>query len=260
MAGAIAASFAASCMLLEPYPGGGDPLDVFGDPGAGVSGGDPQDPLVDPPTDEDVSVANLIDQDCPDDPKKDCVVALPGTGFPVRLQFIADAANVVGGGIRIKGSQEVQWTLLADVAGKTTGELSFAYVLPSDACDGLPNLCHVIETEQFAVVTTSDGFAVSEAIEVNVVLQCATCSSQSCVDALPPGACKTCTQPDVCDQLGQVCFSPGAPGDGTEAATIFDAFLDDDGVLWSSDQGCAQGETVCQAALDEFNQSMTCTF
>ncbi|RMG98692.1 MAG: hypothetical protein D6705_05340, partial [Deltaproteobacteria bacterium] len=118
---ALVLSASAACALLEPYPGGGDPAEALQKDGAGPTGGTPQDPLIDPPTDTSVSVVSEIS--CPDDTDKGCVLALPGTGFPVHLSFVAQAGNVVGGGIRIEGSNEVQWTLLADVMGEVSGEL-----------------------------------------------------------------------------------------------------------------------------------------
>ncbi len=251
---ALAFSMACACVLLEPYPGGGDPGDALAKGQAGPPGM-AQDPLVDPPEDPSVMVLNAIN--CPADPDKGCVLALPGTGFPVHLTFNAPAANVIGGGISVEGSNEVQWTLLGDVSGQTAGDIQFSYLLPDDVCDGIPNLCHVIETKQFAV--TSD-LKVSKPVVVKVVLQCASCDSASCQQALPANACQECVQPDTCKMLGDVCFAPGKPGENTDAETIYDAFLDEDGALWSSEMGCAQGEPICQKALDNFNMTMQCTF
>ncbi len=240
---------ASGCTLLEPYPGGEDPAKALVSDAAGPQGGTPQDPLINPPTDPTVSVIDLTD--CPSGSDRGCTVALPGTGFAVYLGFQAPNENVLGGGIRIEGSPEVQWTLLQAVKDKTQGEILFSYVLPSDVCSDLANLCHTITTEQFAVVSDgAGGFAVSPPVVVDVVLQCATCDSKSCVEALPAGACRTCMQPDACDTLYENCYAPGAPAEMSEFADVFDAFLSESGILWTSRDGCLQGEALCQNAVD----------
>ena len=241
--GAIALS---ACTLLEPYPGGEDPDRVLGMEGAGISGdeGSVQNPLVDPPVDEKVSIVN----------KLDATVAIPGGGFPIRLGFVDknDPPRVVGGGIRLAGSDEVQWTLLANVKDQKDGDIEFDYVLPNDACEDLANLCHPIETEQFAVTQDpqSGAFAVSEPEPVQVVLQCATCDSASCLDLLPPGSCKACPQPDSCISFYEACFAPGQPEAESDAAETFDAFLGPDGLLWGGIDTCIQGEALCDNALE----------
>ncbi len=254
-AGLLTGALLGACTLLQPYPGGGDPADALRGDGAGPTGGEPQDPLVDPPTDESVSVLDLTV--CPDgtpadESDKSCTIALPGTGFPVHLGFQAPGRNVVGGGIRIEDSPEVQWTLLQAVKDQNQGEIQFSYVLPADACANLSNLCHTIRTEQFAVVADgAGGFAVSRPVVVDVVLQCATCDSQSCLDALPAGSCKTCPQPDACKTLYDMCYAPGQPSEGTDFADIFEVFLGTNGTLWSTVDGCIQGEALCKDTLDK---------
>jgi hypothetical protein len=231
------------CSLLQPYPGGGDPADAFTKSGGGLENG--EDPLLDPPTDDSVSVVARSDYE------PAVTVALPGTGFPIRLAFTAPNRNVVGGGIRLPGSDEVQWTFTSGVQDQNAGDIDFTYLLPMNACEDVSNLCYDIVTEQFAVAQQTDGsYAVSEPVEVIVVLQCATCTSLSCLETLPPGVCKECTQPDACKQLYDVCYAPGAPSAGTDTAKLFDIFLGENGILWSGAEGCFQGDGLCQAVLD----------
>ncbi len=224
------------CSLLTPYPGGEDPVLAFLPSNApGIPGA--EGPLVDPPIDPSVTAESLIDQ----------VVARPGAAFPIHLDFVASNENVVGGGIRFPGSDEVQWTFVEGVNGEPTGEIRFGYVLADEACDDVGNLCHEINTEQFAVTQVGGEFQISEPVDVVVVLQCGTCESASCVDALPDG-CMSCGQPDVCVALYEACFAPGQPGE--DQVQSFNAFLGSDGALWSSDSACAQGEALCQGLLD----------
>ena len=62
---------------------------------------------------------------------------------------------------------------------------------------------------------TKDGeFVVSPGKEVTVVLQCATCDSQSCQDLLPPDECFFCGQPDICNQYFDRCLAEGQPNFG----------------------------------------------
>lgn len=232
-----AAGLGFGCALLVPYPGGEDPASVFLPSNSpGFPNG--ESPLVDPEVDPTVTAASLID----------VAVALPGAAFPISLEFEASNSNVVGGGIRFPGSDEVQWTFVEGVSGLMMGELHFGYVIAEEACDEVANLCHEIVTEQFAVSQVDGVFHVSEPVEVPVVLQCATCESASCLDVLPPGECKTCPQPDVCIELYDTCFAPGQPGE--EQADTFEAFLGEDGVLWTSELACQQGQALCQGMLD----------
>lgn len=234
---ALAASLAFGCSLLLPYPGGGDPVEVFlPDNAPGFP--DPQDPLIDPQTDLSVQADSLIDVG----------VAIPGSAFPIHLSFDAPNLNVVGGGIRFPGSDEVQWTFIEGVSGLEAGELRFGYVLADDACDEVANLCHEILTEQFAVSQVDGEFLISRPVEVRVVLQCATCESQSCVELLPADECKTCTQPQACVDVYEMCFAPGMPGE--DQAETFETFLGEDGALWSSAGTCAQGQALCEGLLE----------
>jgi len=231
----------ASCSLLQPYPGGGEPARAFTSGDSGIDGGE-EEPLLDPPTDDSVSVINNLD---------DVVVALPGASFPISLNFQAPMRNVVGGGIRFQGSDEIQWTLLERVMQEQTGDVDFAYVMAGDACDGLSNLCHEVDAEQFVVTELGNDFAVSEAIAVTVVLQCATCDSTSCVAALPPGTCQECVRPDACSDVFNNCFAGGAPYEGTSEAILFDNFFGEQGVLWRSAATCVEGEALCDLLIEE---------
>ena len=233
----VAASVVAGCSLLLPYPGGEDPAEVFL-PENAPGFPDPQAPLVDPKTDPSVTAQSLID----------VALALPGSAFNIHLSFQAPNQNVVGGGIRFPGSDAVQWTFIQGVSGLDSGELRFAYVLADDACDDVANLCHEIQTEQFAVSQIGGEFLVSEPVPVRVVLQCATCDSQSCLQVVPAGQCKTCSQPEACVTVYDECFAPGAPAE--DQAGVFEAFLGADGALWASAGTCAQGEALCEGLLE----------
>jgi hypothetical protein len=233
----VAACCLAGCTLLLPYPGGGDPAEVFL-PESAPGFPDAQAPLVDPLTDLSVSAQSLIDVG----------LALPGAAFNIHLSFQAINQNVVGGGIRFPGSDEVQWTFIQGVTGLESGELRFAYVLANDACEELTNLCHEIQTEQFAVSQIGGEFLVSPPVKVPVVLQCATCDSQTCVELVPAGQCKTCSQPEACVTVYEECFTPGAPAE--DQAGVFQAFLGEDGALWASAGTCVQGEALCQGLLE----------
>ena len=70
------------------------------------------------------------------------------------------------------------------------------FVVDEQICGQVPNLCHEIKTEQFAVARNTVGdvdgdgvpdgeFVVSRPVEVTVVLQCSTCESPSCQELLP---------------------------------------------------------------------------
>ena len=229
-----------SCGLLLPYPGGGDPADAFSLPDSGIPNA--EEPLDNPPTDEDVNVINNFD---------DVVVAVPGGAFPVSLNFQAPNQNVVGGGIRFEGSDEVQWTLLNTVMGQTTGDVAFSYVVSPDACGDVANLCYEIPAEQFAITNVGGEFRISEPIAVTVVLQCATCTSTSCLDILPPGSCQECSQPDACKQVFDACYSEGSPWEGTAEENVFNQFLGLQGSLWKSAETCVEGEALCELFLEE---------
>ncbi len=245
---ALAFAPALACGLLVPYPGGGDPLQAFTKAGSGIPGA--EDPLIDPPTDDSVAVVSALVAS----------VAVPGAGFPIELEFVAQNSNVVGGGIRLPGSDEVQWTLINGVLGQNAGTLSFSYVLPDDACEGLTNLCHPIQTEQFAVVQDSvtNELRVSEPVEVKVVLQCATCDSDSCIEELTDigemqqqAVCRTCAWPEACQTLNEQCYAEGAPFAGTDEAEVYEVFMGPYGILWTSIDGCVSGEQLCEEMLLE---------
>jgi hypothetical protein len=236
----------AGCTLLHPYPGDGDPREALVDhQGSGLP--DPEQPLLDPPTDPDVSVLNNLE---------DVVVALPGGTIPVSLDFQAPARNVLGGGIRFEGTQEIQWTILERVRGEQSGDVEFGYVVAKDACEDLANLCHEIAAEEFVVTDRGGEIHVSAPLPVTIVLQCATCDSQSCLESLPAGACQQCVQPEACKELYLACYGPGAPNEGTSDADVFEQFLGEDGSLWKSEQTCFEGAGLCEAFLED----MRCAF
>ena len=206
-----------------------------------------EEPLLDPPTDTSVKAVNNLE---------DVVVGVPGSSFPISLDFVADAPNVVGGGIRFEGSDEVQWTLLENVMGQTSGTLDFAYVVDSAACDDLSNLCHQIPAEEFVITQDGAEFKISDPVSVTLVLQCATCDSTSCVEIVPVGACVECPKPMACDSLFNRCFGPGAPYEGTTEANVFEQFFGERGALWRSKQTCAEGEAICEL----FERDQRCEF
>lgn len=248
---------ALGCQLLTPYPGGGDPGEALGDKrpaqGPGIEGGNEQEPLVDPAIDPDVTVRSQAEEP---------VLALPGTAFLVDLAFIAPERNVVGGGIRFPGSDEVQWTFIDSLVDDDGAmPIQFGYVVAKEVCEDIPNLCHELVTEQFAVARNTapnsdvdgdgeaDGeYVVSRPAEVTVVLQCATCESQSCEDLLPPGTCQECTQPPQCRAYYERCLAPGKPNFDTKEADLFETFFGDKGVLWTTATGCVAGEQACNDA------------
>jgi hypothetical protein len=240
------------CALLTPYPGGGDPVEAIVD-GAGNSPFDTgmaQDSLFDPAIDKSVTIVSNIDD----------VIAIPGSAFTIDLSFIAENSNVVGGGIRFPGSEEVQWTFIEGLEGMPSGDIRFGYVVAKEVCEGIPNLCHEIITTQFAVARndgggdidgdgTKDGeFVVSPGKEVRVILQCATCDSQSCQDLLPPEECFFCEQAPVCNEYFERCLAEGKPNFGMSEADLFESLFGVDGILWSTVAGCSLGEKACENA------------
>lgn len=241
------------CTLLTPYPGGEDPAEVLGEGAGTIEGGSEQEPLVDPAIDTSIAVTRNVTT----------VVAHPGSAFPVDLNFDAPGMNVVGGGISFPGSDEVQWTFIEGLEGETTGAITFGYVVDQEICGRVPDLCHEIRTEQFAVARNtvgdvdgdgqSDGeFVVSGPVEVTVVLQCASCESPSCMEVLPEGECKSCAQPDACSDYFGLCLDPATNPDVTEAdAAFFDTIFGSGGALWTTPSGCAAGEQACEGALAE---------
>ena len=247
------------CSLLAPYPGGGNPADVVaGSVGADGNSpfdrGDPQEPLIDPAEDASISVISNVD----------AIVANEGQAFTVDLNFQAQKMNVVGGGIQFEGSDEIQWTFLGELEGAASGDILFGYVIEEGTCAKLPNLCHTINTKQFAVGRNSppedvdgdgmtDGdFVVSPPVDVPVILRCASCESPSCVEALEDTdvACASCNQPPLCAMIFDLCFAEGRPLFGEPEADQFDLNFGPDGVTWKNAMTCAVGEELCQAALD----------
>jgi hypothetical protein len=240
------------CQLLTPYPGGGDPADALAGSG-GEDGtfdeGMTRGPLFDPAIDVSIKVTSNVDD----------VIAIPGSAFTIDLSFIADNANVVGGGVQFPGSDEIQWTFIDGLEGMTSGDMLFGYVVAKEVCADIPNLCHPIETTQFAVARNTKGdvdgdgkddgeFVVSPGKEVTVVLQCATCDSKSCQDLLPIGECFFCPQPDVCGDYFDRCLAEGQPNFDTAEADLFSALFGTEGILWSTRDGCAIGEGACEKA------------
>ena len=254
----VGLSFGLGCGLLTPYPGGGDPAKALAgstapDSNSPFDTGMDQGPLVDPVYDDSISVTS----------NNDPTLALPGSAFSIDLNFTAKKMNVVGGGIQFPGSSKIQWTFIEGLEGSSGGQMQFGYVVDAAICDGLSNLCHEIQTKQFAVARnlapnkdadgdgTPDGdYVVSPPADVTVVLQCATCESKSCQEVLPAGSCAACAQADVCVELYDLCYAPGQPKEGTDEADSFDAFLGPDGLAWSTDVGCESGKQTCQEILD----------
>ncbi|MEM7152460.1 MAG: hypothetical protein AAF799_06425 [Myxococcota bacterium] len=238
------------CTLLTPYPGGEDPAEVLAGSGGGFEGGEGQEPLVDPAEDPSIGVIRNLTK----------VVAHPGSAFPIDLEFDAPGMNVVGGGISFPGSDEVQWTFIEGLDGETTGNIRFGFVVDQDICGQVPNLCHEIKTQQFAVARNTVGdvdgdgqtdgdFVVSRPVEVTVVLQCSTCESPSCSELLPEDECQSCAQPPVCDDYFARCLDPTTNPDVTDAdVAFFEGIFGPSGALWTTPAGCVAGEQACEGA------------
>lgn len=237
------------CTLLTPYPGGEDPAAVLGG-GGGFDQGEEQQPLVDPAEDPSIGVTRNLTT----------VIAHPGSAFPIDLNFDAPGMNVVGGGISFDGSEEVQWTFIEGLDGEPTGNILFGFVVDQGICGEVPNLCHEIKTQQFAVARNDMGdvdgdgeadgeFVVSRPVEVTVVLQCSTCESPSCEELLPEGECQSCGQPEICSSYFERCLDPATNPDVTnEDVLFFEGIFGSNGALWTTPAGCAAGEQACQGA------------
>lgn len=235
-----------ACQFLEEYPGASSSIEAqldqdFQQEGLGPIDGAKMTPLVDPPTDGNVVVRNLLEA-------KESV--LPGYPFNISLEFLSYAPNVVGGGIRLPGSDEVQWTFLYETP-QTSGAFEFSFVLGPEACQNIPPLCHEFVTEQFAITQTNGVFAISRAVKVPVVLQCASCQSVSCINLLEAGTCRACGQPDECAAYWDRCFARGKPEENSDVAPFFDLFMGRDGSLWSTSETCAQGKSICTTGLQK---------
>jgi hypothetical protein len=279
------------CGLLKPYPGGKDPAELFSnlgddDVGGGIDptrGGIPQSPLNDP----------AIDMSITAETPNEVVVASPGQPMLLSVEFVAANRNVVGGGIRFEGSDEVQWTLIDSLRGSAEGKIDFAYSIPDDICDGVPNLCHELTAELFAVAENGpppnppqdvdgdgevDGtFVVSRPARpyygrsvngvadyvpdengnpreyVRVVLRCASCESDTCRDLLG-SECRICAQPAACQQVEELCFGPGRPKEGTNEADQFTAAFGRDGAIWGVAGICVEDEEGIVVADQLCNQ------
>ncbi len=252
------------CGLLTPYPGGGNPASLLAD-SRGPGGGSPiecvvdgmcepaDEPLVDPATDDSIAL----------DSNEETLIAFPGEAFTIDLSFIAQNSNVVGGGIKFPGSDEIQWTFIDGLEGLGSGDIRFGYVVENDICDKVPPLCHEIPTEQFAVARNvvgdvdgdgeNDGeFVVSPPVTVPVVLKCASCESPSCreIDALA-GECQACSQPQECQEVFNLCFAEGRPKAGSEEAANFQLFFGGDGLAWKSGTVCVKPEDGGPSPADE---------
>lgn len=251
----LALALGLGCSLLTPYPGGEDAATVLAT-GSGegtFDRGTEQEPLVDPAEDSSIGVTRNLTK----------VIAHPGSAFPIDLDFDTPEMNVVGGGISFPNSNEVQWTFIEGLEGQATGNISFGFVVDKDICADVPNLCHEIETQQFAVARNTKGdvdgdgeddgdFVVSRPVEVTVVLQCATCESPSCQEALPEGECQSCNQPEVCADYFARCLDPGANPDVTdEDVLFFEGIFGANGALWTTPSGCAAGEGACEDAQQD---------
>ncbi len=248
----LALGLAAGCTLLSPYPGGEDPGSVLAS-GAGRDSfdrGEGNGPLVDPAIDPTIGIIRNLTE----------VVAHPGFAFPIDLDFDAQNMNVVGGGIRFPGSDEVWWTFIPGLEGETTGNISFGFVVDEGICGDVANLCHEISTQQFAVARNERGdvdgdgeqdgeFVVSAPVEVKIILQCSTCDAPSCLELLPEGDCQSCAQPPVCEAYRTRCLDPMTNPDVTlEDVAFFEAIFGNQGALWTTPSGCASGEQACDGA------------
>lgn len=255
---AVAIAVPFGCTLLDPYPGGESPAAVLnGGVGEGTfDQGSLQEPLVDPAIDDTISVTRNLTE----------VLAHPGDAFPIDLTFDAENMNVVGGGIQFPGSNEVQWTFIEGLKGETLGDIRFGFVVDNDVCGEVPNLCHELKTQQFAVAENTRGdvdgdgeddgqFVVSPPVEVNVVLICATCESPSCLEVLPPGECQQCGQASECSDYFAMCLDPAMfPEVTDEDVGLFNAVFGPNGALWSTNDGCALGENLCEGALSDVEE------
>ena len=97
----------------------------------------------------------------------------------------------------------------------------------------------------------NDGmFVVSPPVDVTVVLQCATCESDSCIELLPEGSCAFCQQPEICRDLFELCYAPGRPKEGTDEADGFENFLSEKGIAWTTMAGCSAGKKACENTLE----------
>lgn len=252
------------CGLLTPYPGDGDPSTLLGqsrpDGRSPFEDGDPQSALVDPAFDNSVTIIS----------NEEVIVAIPGEAFTVDLDFEALNENVVGGGIQFPGSDEVQWTFIADLEFNARGRIQFGYVVDAAICGEVPALCHEILTKQFAVARNTaadrdvdgdgspDGeFVVSPPREVPVILRCASCDSPSCreIEVLA-GECQACTQPQACEDAWELCFAEGRPKFETDEADDFERFFGPNGLAWKSNTVCIEDEdgnspadTLCEDTL-----------
>jgi hypothetical protein len=254
------------CGLLTPYPGDDDPAGVLGSSGAGVGGspfdrGDPREPLIDPAEDQTIQVLS----------NQQVIVANEGEAFLVDLSFNASKSNVVGGGIQFEDRPEIQWTFLEQLVGQANGDIQFGYVVETGTCARIGNLCRKVATKQFAVGSNSDNadvdgdgeadgdFVVSPPAEVDVILRCASCESPSCRELLAdtPGACEYCGQPELCNEVFNLCFAPGSPLEATDEADSFDDLLGPNGLAWKNASSCSDGEALCQQAFDRFQDECT---
>jgi hypothetical protein len=251
------------CGLLTPYPGNENPADVLasstgGEGGSPFNDGDPQEPLIDPAEDGSMEVDSNVQK----------IVANEGEAFTVDLHYTAERMNVVGGGIQFEDKPEVQWTLLEEYRGTFSGDIRFGYVVEQGTCERIGYICREVMTRQFAVGENpenldvdgdgaADGdFVVSPAVEVPVILRCATCESPSCQELLmdTPETCSSCNQPPLCGELYELCFAEGRPLYMTDEADDFERFFGPEGVAWKTPGVCKAGEMLCQSAYDSLAQ------
>ena len=241
----IVALASSACTLLEPYPGGDDAeaqLINSVQHDGGIVGSDLQI-LQDPNSDLTVTVKSRL--------LAPPVASEQGI-FPIQLGFSAPNANVVGGGIRLPGTDEVQWTFLNDVAGLKQGELNFAFSVGSLSCSDVTALCRELVTEQFAVTrnTVTGDFEVSLPVEQPIVLKCASCQSKSCTEILAPGQCIECNQPQSCVDLYNSCYAPGMPkADATNEVNTYFKLFGPEGIFWITDEHCLAGEPLCREII-----------
>lgn len=281
------------CTLLQGYPGGADPGKALAG-GSGSKGTfegedadgdgipDPVDgnePLVDPAVDPDISIylypeRNEGEMGCPGDDETLRRLAFPGEALTIGFRYCATEMNVVGGGIRFPGSNEVQWTFIEGAEEFTSSTVDFAYVIASEICDEVPPLCHSLDTEIFAVARNTKGdvdgdgeqdgqFVVSQPRTLEAILMCSTCESPSCDELFPEDSdpsCARCSQPPVCQEYFDLCLDPDLYDNlAREDVDVFDNFFGEDGILWKTSSTCDAGRDQCLAAVENFNLTGACS-
>jgi hypothetical protein len=289
----LAVGLGFGCSLLQGYPGGEDPGKALagGDGNTGRFEGEDADgdglpdpidgnaPLVDPAIDASIRILLYPDRfpgemGCPGDDTDVRRLAFPGDALTVGFRFCSDEMNVVGGGIRFPGSNEVQWTFIEGADQFSSSVVDFAYVIADSVCEDVPSLCHSLDTEVFAVARNTKGdvdgdgeqdgqFVVSAPQTLEAILMCATCESPSCDALFPDGSdpsCARCGQPPSCQDYFDLCLDPDLFDNlDREDVEVFDNFFGVDGILWKTQSTCDAGRDQCLAAVENFNVTGSCS-